>query len=266
MENWPNYFRRVRCLPNRWTLSGYVEAIAGWRAFLLWFSFPLSLTCLAFGLLILPSVQPNLEKETKSLYSQAYHQVFLNKSAIACLVCLTLAYFLSITTTWNVSFVRMTFSASSLMGGLFRAVNATAAIVGGAVGGKLLNRVGRKPIAAAGIFVSSISVIIFTFVSNLPYAFVAGIMMTAPLAFALVGLDSLILEQVPRFRSSVMSVNATFQNIGILVGITIGTIVLTSYDNNFHLLYVILGVLGAVAVPVILLWTRDPTKNNTSTR
>ncbi len=242
-------------------LSGYVEAIAGWRLFLLWFSFPLSLTCLALGLLIIPSNQLSKGTDSKSLYSQAYKQVFFNKSAIACLVCSTLVYFLSITTTWNVSFVRMTLSASPFMGGIFRAVSATAALAGGVIGGRLLNRVGRKPIAAVGIFVSSVSVMIFTFVPNVPNAFVVGVLMFAPLAFALAGLDSLILEQVPGFRSSMMSVNATFQNIGILVGIMIGTIVLTSYNKNFHLLYITLGLLGAIAVPIILLLTKDPTKN-----
>ena len=37
-------------------LSGYVEGVAGWRAFLLWFSFPLSLVCFGLGLLIIPSI------------------------------------------------------------------------------------------------------------------------------------------------------------------------------------------------------------------
>jgi len=61
-------------------------------------------------------------------------------------------------------------------------------------------------------------------------------------------------------KSSMMSIGNSFENIGGILAIIIGGLVLNFYNNNFHLLMTLLGVVGIVAVPVLLLFVKDPTK------
>jgi uncharacterized membrane protein len=57
-----------------------------------------------------------------------------------------------------------------------------------------------------------------------------------------------------------MSINTAFQNVGLIMGILIGEMILNVYSNNFQLLMTIFGGLGASAAPIILLFTRDPSE------
>jgi predicted MFS family arabinose efflux permease len=74
------------------------------------------------------------------------------------------------------------------------------------------------------------------------------------------GLTSLTLEQVPTFRASMMSINGSFQNVGMALGAIIGGLVLNCFNNNFQLLMTVLGSLGASAAIVLFLFTNDPYK------
>ncbi len=61
-------------------------------------------------------------------------------------------------------------------------------------------------------------------------------------------------------KSSMMSIGNSFENIGGILAIIIGGLVLNFYNNNFHLLMTVLGVVGIVAAPVLLLFVKDPAK------
>lgn len=79
-------------------------------------------------------------------------------------------------------------------------------------------------------------------------------------ALGLAGLTSLTLKQVPTFRASMMSINGSFQNVGLALGAIIGGLVLNLFHNNFQLLMTILGSLGASAALVLFLFAKDPYK------
>jgi len=75
------------------------------------------------------------------------------------------------------------------------------------------------------------------------------------------GLFSLSLEQVPGFRGTMMSLSTSFQNAGLIVGLTISGLVLNLYANNFQILYAIFGAAGVASAAVVFLFARDPCKN-----
>jgi predicted MFS family arabinose efflux permease len=57
-----------------------------------------------------------------------------------------------------------------------------------------------------------------------------------------------------------MSINGSFQNVGLALGAIIGGLVLNLFHNNFQLLMTILGSLGASAALVLFLFAKDPYK------
>jgi MFS transporter, DHA1 family, inner membrane transport protein len=243
-------------------LFGSIAQIAGWRSPLLWFLFPLSIICILLGLIVIPSTLHKGASPAKSIYSEAFKQVLVNKSAAACLVGTALAWIAATIPIYAVSFYRVAYSVSPSTGGTFAAISSTGGIFGAAIGGKLVNRLGRKNLTIAGFFASGVFTVLWTFVPNISasvtFWFISGFF--AALAFA--AFFSLILEQVPGFRASMMSVNGTFQSAGQILGVIVGGLVLNIYVNNFHLLMTIFGSASIAAAAMILLWAKDPSKRD----
>jgi len=159
-----------------------------------------------------------------------------------------------------VSFFRLTFNVSSAIGGAILSIGTAGGILGGIIGGRLINKYGRKPLTITAILLNGISTILFTFMPLIELSVVLGFIGGTAMAVIITGLQSLALEQVPEFRGSMMSIGNSFENIGGILAIIIGGLVLNLYNNNFHLLMTIFGVVGIVAVPVLLLFAKDPTK------
>jgi DHA1 family inner membrane transport protein len=70
------------------------------------------------------------------------------------------------------------------------------------------------------------------------------------------GLTSLSLEQVPSFRGTMMSLNQSFQSIGLIVGLMISGLVLNLFSNNFQILYAFFGISSISAALVVYAGTK----------
>lgn len=242
-------------------LSGLIGQIAGWRSVLLLFIFPTSIVCLVLGFLFIPSKPPHEQTLKKSMYLNAFKEVFLKKSAVACLVSRSFLVFIVLVPVFSVSFYRMVFSISAGQGGVFYSIAAAGAIFGAVAGGRLVNRLGRKPIAVVAPIISGIAAILFTFMPVVGVSVALWATSAFFGAIAWVGLTGLTLEQVPSFRASMMSVNETFQALGIILGTIIGGSVLNVLQpqaSNFQLLMTILGAGGIASGVIILLLAKDP--------
>ncbi len=82
--------------------------------------------------------------------------------------------------------------------------------------------------------------------------------------YALAGLifpvsNGLTLEQVPRFRGTMMSLNSAAESTGIALGSGLGGLVLLMYD--YELVGTSLGALGVVAAFIYRSLVVDPTEN-----
>ena len=73
--------------------------------------------------------------------------------------------------------------------------------------------------------------------------------------------SSLTLEQVPRFRGSMMSISSVATNLGAAVGAAVGGLALVWYD--YDVLGAILGGMGIIAAIIFFLVTKDPTCGKT---
>jgi len=234
-------------------ISSGIANIGSWRPVLLWFILPVSLTCLILSLLVLPS-KPNTQGLTiKPQYREALKQIFLNKSAIACIAGSALLAIIALVPAYAVSFYRIAFHESLSTAALFSSIAAVGGVVGAAVAGRMVNRFGRKPLTLVTAFVCGVLAAVFSFVPNVWISVALWTLCTVAVGMNDTALTGLSLEQVPGFRGSMMSVQGMFRNIGLILGIVISGILLDIYLNNFHLLMVIYGTCGMAAAPILLL-------------
>jgi DHA1 family putative efflux transporter-like MFS transporter len=242
-------------------VTSVITNAAGWRAVLLWFIFPIAVASLLLGFLVLPSKPHQELTADKPQYLEAFKQVLLNKSALACQIATALVYVSVLVPVYAVSFYILDFHESLSTGAIFYSLASAMGILGVVVGGRLINQVGRKPLTVATGAIQGIFAILIVFAPNVDVSVVMW-MASAGFASALfAALISLALEQVPDFRGTMMSLNTSFQNIGIIVGLTVSGLVLNLYANNFQILFTIFGTAGVASAAVVFLFAKDPCKN-----
>lgn len=243
-------------------LAGFITNIGGWRSVLLWFIFPVSIACLIMGWLIIPS-KPQLEKApSKSTYLEAFKGILSNRSAVACVICTALLFFAATVPTYAASFYRLYYLVPRETVALFAVPSSVGGIVGAASGGWLINQFGRKPLTAVPAFVSGIFAVLFTFMPNTWIALGLQTVSASFAAVAVTGLYSLVLEQAPKFRASMMSVNGSFRYVGGILGVAVGGLMLNIFGNNFQMLMPIFGASNIALAPIVIFLTKDPTKSN----
>jgi predicted MFS family arabinose efflux permease len=241
-------------------LSGFIAHIAGWRMVPLWFIFPLSLICLVLGAVSISSKQPQPQTSEKPSYGKALKKIFTNKSPCACCFAMMLAGTCGAIPTYAVSFFRMTYGFSQEVGGLLFSIAALGGVVGGAVGGRMINRFGRRSLAIWTSFIAGLTSVLFTFIPIVPLSVFVWDVNAFVGMMSLAALPSLTMEQVPEYRASMMSFNTAFDNAGTILIIIISGLILNLFSNNFHLVMIISGVMVASAGLLLLLFAKDPCK------
>ncbi len=239
-------------------VAGKIAELAGWRLVLLMLIFPISMVCLLFAWLAIPFEKRSDPSPVRSKYLDAFKQILTSKSAVACLFSTTLLWISTCAPIYAVSFYRVFFSVPPSEGGTFAAVAAAGGIFGGAVGGRLINRCGRKLLTVGGILASGVFAVMIAQAPSMWISVASWAVSATTGALAMAAFSSLILEQVPAFRASMMSVNGTFQSLGSILGVAIGGLVLDLYANNFQLLLTIFGGVSIVLAFVVFLFTKDP--------
>lgn len=242
-------------------VTSVITNAAGWRAVLLWFIFPIAVASLLLGFFVLPSKPHQQQSATKPQYLEAFKQVLLNKSALACQVATALVYVSVLVPFYAVSFYILDFHESLSTGAIFYSLASVMGIVGILVGGRLINRVGRKPLTVATGVIGGIFATLMVYVPNVWISVAMWMVSAAFVSGTFAGLFNLSLEQVPGFRGTMMSLSTSFQNAGLIVGLTVSGLVLNLYANNFQILYAIFGAAGVASAVVVFFFSKDPCKN-----
>ena len=241
-------------------IIGYIGGLWGWRMAFLGFALPVSLLSMFMAMKGLPS-KTNAETQDKEepRYTEGFKSVFTNRSAIACLfgTAFSAASWVGIL-GYSSSYFRDRFLMPRSQASILLSGAALCFMVSTYLGGRLVNRFGRKRITITTILLLGLFTISVTNVPSLWLAVIALLLTSVSSAVRRTAIFSLTLEQVPRFRGTMMSLNAAFYALGSALGSGVGGLVLLHYD--WGSVGIVLGAIGLVAAMIIQLMAVDTTE------
>ena len=237
---------------------GFIADIEGWRFVLLGFVIPISLASLFLAFIGLPFTSRRHQLTiSKGTYLGSFKGVLLNISATACLVgnVLRTAAFGAIV-LYGISFFRQRFLVSTNSASAIILGAALCYTLGSLVAGRLVNKFGRKPLTVLTALLGGIFTISFVYLPNLWLSLALNFLGTWFSGMASSAANSLTLEQVPRFRGTMMSINSAALSLGNALGSALGGLALVLF--NYEVMGSILGAMGIVAAIIFYLLTIDP--------
>lgn len=239
----------------------FISNLGGWRLSFLVYALPFPLLSLLLVFKGLPSESESKQTSlSKGRLIDGFKGVLSNRSADACLVSNVLS-----SAAWqgillySISFYRQQFLVSKGIASYLMIGASMSYTLGALISSRFVNRFGRKPVTSisafmAGIFIFSFTIVPHLWISvalNLTGCLFAGIRVTA--------YSSLTIEQVPKFRGTMMSISAASANMGSALGSGLGGLALLLY--NYEAVGPSLGLLGLASAIIVYLIVVDLTRN-----
>lgn len=239
-------------------LVSYVADFGGWRMTFLAVYLPVSLVAFAISFLGLPRTShKNVQESVKIGYSDGLKEVFTNRSAVACLMGAMMAMASwSANLTYTMSFFRQSFSLATVFASILLSALALSKTLGHIISGVLINRLGRKKFMVTSLILLGFSTFTYMNVGFIWPSMILSCFCCMVAGFMMSSMTSLNIEQVPDYRSSMMSLSVAFQRIGGTLGTGLGGIILLF--NGYGALGAILGLLGLLSAIVYYLFVEDP--------
>jgi DHA1 family inner membrane transport protein len=237
-----------------------MSGLNDWRFPLLGFVIPVLLVSFPLAFLGLPSCSANRQASTDMrTYLGSFKEILVNRSAVACLVgdVLRSAAFVAIV-LFMTSFIRQRFLIQTDLASIVLLGGALCYALGSLVSGLFVNRFGRKLITVSTVSLSGIFTVSFVYMPI--FGLSVLLIFAASWFFGMVAsaANSLTLEQVPKLRGTMMSIDSAVVNLGSALGTVIGGIALLFFD--YEGLASALGAMAIVAAIVVSLLAIDPTK------
>jgi len=244
-------------------ITASVAGLGGWRLPLIGFVIPIILASLLLAFFGLPSASSSHKPAVNGkTYLRSFKVVLSNRSATACLIgdVLRSAAFIVIL-IFVTSFFRQRFLVSTDFASIVILGAASCYAFGSLVSGQLVNRLGRKPSTVLTALLASVFTISYAYVPNLWLSL--ALSFVASWFFGMVASASscLALEQIPKFRGTMMSVDTAAISLGSALGTVVGGLALLSFD--YEGLGMALGVMGVAAALIFYFLTIDPTRERT---
>jgi len=241
-------------------IVSFIAGLGGWQMTFLGFVLPIAILGFLLVAMGLPSTSSGPKPTmSKASYSGGFKEVFSNKSASACLIgfALSAAGWQAIL-LYSISFFRQQFRVSTDFATVILSGAALCYTFGSLVGGRLVNRLGRKTLTVLGCFLLGMFTISFTNLPSLWLSLAFSYLGTIFAGIRYTASSSLTLEQVPRFRGTMMSIFSAADSLGSAFGAGLGGLALLLY--NYELLGIFLGALGVAAAMILHLLVIDPTR------
>lgn len=232
--------------------------IRDWRWAFLGYVGPLVLMSLVFVLVSVPVARHESTTSPRtSQYRASFQAILGNQSALACLVgtMLVVASFQAIF-VYASAFFRQRYLISTEVASLFVFGGAMCVTVGSVMSGRFVNRVGRKRLVVLVGALQSVCIILYATVPSLWFATGARFLGSGMAGVMFSALASLSLEQLPRFRGTMMSIYTAMQSVGSALGAGVGGVALVFSDYEF--VGISLGVLAVIGAVIIRVFTVDP--------
>lgn len=236
----------------------FVANAAGWRSVFLLFTLPVSVAGLILAYISIPSIPREKSfADGKNVYLRGFKQVLTNKSAASCLIGSIIGS-TAVVAVYVLTFYREQFSLTRNLAVGIGLVNAALFMVGSLVGGRLVGRFGSKPVAVFCSFISGLLTIVFF---NMPILWLTLAFNFASViigAFSIPAFACLMVDQVPKFRGTMMSLHRITVNVGGAIGAAIGGILLVLF--SYQALGFGFGTIMAVQAVIFFFLVKQPTE------
>ena len=252
---------------------GFITNVAGWRFVFIFFALPVAAAGLILAFLTLPS--GSMERQhaaDKKAYSNSFKQVLSNRSAVSCLVGGIFGGAAGGLGLFGIAFYRQNFLgpmgfAEETIRGYAVAIMLIAAamyVIASLVVGRLAKRFGAKTLTVAGALGNGVLIMTFFFMPSLLTALPFDMAHVWFAAAAVTAVQCLALDQVPKTRGTMMSLNMMFGTLGVLIGTAIGGLMLVLF-HQYQAVGLALGALGITSAAVIYFFVKDPTRTQLQT-
>jgi len=236
----------------------YLSGVGGWRVGFLWYIFPISTLALIGIIWGIPNKPKSKSQNPVSVsFFEGFKAVFSNSSAIACLLGYT-----SYMVTWNTlllfntSYLRQVFDVSLSFAAMITVINSLSYIFGSLICSRMVKRINNRKTAALSSILVGGSFGIYFILNNL-YLTIALAIFICIMAgiFATAG-QSLALEQVPKFRGTMMSLNSASISLGGVLSSSIGGLILIIY--NYSILGYLVAIVSVLSFIIYFKFAKDP--------
>jgi DHA1 family putative efflux transporter-like MFS transporter len=238
----------------------FIAGFEGWRFVLLGFVTPISLAGLLLAFFGLPSESHNHQPEVNNgAYLEGFKGVLSNRSANACLagnILRSIAFMVVL--LYGISFFREHFLVSTGFASIIMLSAASSYTLGSLICSRFVNRFGRKTSTVWTALLAGLFTISFAYLPNLWLSLALFFLGAWFFGVGVSAASSLTLEQVPKFRGTMMSLTSAAQSLGSALGAALGGLMLVWYD--YLIMGSVLGALGIVAAIVFHFFSRDPTR------
>jgi predicted MFS family arabinose efflux permease len=239
-------------------LVSYVAGLGGWRTTFLAVYLPVSLVAFAISFIGVPGTSHDIIQESDKIgYTNGLKKVFTSRSAVACLMGAMMAMASwSANLTYTMSFFRQSFSMATVLASILLSAMALSKTLGHLISGGLINKLGRKKFMVVSLILLGVSTFIYMNVGFIWLSMVIACLCCMVAGFMMSSMTSLNIEQVPEYRSSMMSLSVASQRIGGTLGTGLGGLILLLH--GYGALGAILGLLGLLSAVVYYLFVEDP--------
>jgi DHA1 family inner membrane transport protein len=240
-------------------LIGFLAGYGGWRTPFIAFVLPSALMALLLSQWGLSAGRlPQHSAEGRS-FSGGFKAVLTSRSAVVCLLCFVLSMVgFQAVLLYAASFLRQTFMLSTGVVSLLILGSAIFYTLGSLGSGRLVSRLGRKRTVVLVNLLSSVSVIAFTNLTSFLPVMLCYYLCALFSGAGFAAFQSLIVEQVPEYRGTVMSLTSAANSLGTALGAAIGGVILLNF--SFGALGAVLGAVGLVSMGILHQLGSDPTR------
>jgi DHA1 family inner membrane transport protein len=242
-------------------LIGLIASVGTWRTVMIWLTLPVSLACLLLVFLIVPKKPRIHQLSEKEPFLAGCKQAVANRSILASLSVTALSMAEGGIGFYAISFFRSQFSITITSGSIIILIGNILSAIAGAIAGVLVNRVGRKNLGTSTLLISALLTLSFSFMPTFTLSWVLSVLRFLFSSMAFTAGGSLVIEQLPKFRATMMSLNTAAMNLGILLASVVGGAILNLF--NYQTMALTLGGFGVLGLILWVSMVKDPTKNKT---
>jgi DHA1 family inner membrane transport protein len=232
---------------------GLISEMGGWRLGFVTLALPISVLGLVLTIFLVPSkrLQPT-EAATRNPYVEGFKQIIKSRSATACLMANLLTVAGTEVAIFAIAFYRIQFGAPRGVTVMIYEFAIILFILAPLVSGRLITRFGAKPVAAISMFLAACFTGVFFFVPYMWLAVTLDMMHVWFAAMAIPAFAVLIMEQLPKYRATLFSLNSVFNNLGKVLAPIIGGTLLVLSSGTYGMVGFALG--GTTIIGCLLLF------------